>query len=45
MININLKTAFFLTQAAAHHMPEKGRGKVIDIASMLSFQGGIRIPS
>ncbi|WP_426131033.1 2-dehydro-3-deoxy-D-gluconate 5-dehydrogenase KduD [Pararhizobium sp. PWRC1-1] len=45
VMNINLKTAFFLTQAAAHHMLEKGRGKVINIASMLSFQGGIRIPS
>lgn len=45
VMNINLKTAFFLTQAAARHMLEKGRGKVINIASMLSFQGGIRIPS
>ncbi len=45
VMNINLKTAFFLTQAVAHHMLEKGRGKVINIASMLSFQGGIRIPS
>jgi 2-deoxy-D-gluconate 3-dehydrogenase len=45
VMNINLKTAFFLTQAAAHHMLEKSRGKVINVASMLSFQGGIRIPS
>lgn len=45
VMNINLKTAFFLTQAVAHHMLEKGRGKIINIASMLSFQGGIRIPS
>ncbi|HTO30951.1 MAG TPA: 2-dehydro-3-deoxy-D-gluconate 5-dehydrogenase KduD [Pararhizobium sp.] len=45
VMSINLKTAFFLTQAAAHNMLEKGRGKVINIASMLSFQGGIRIPS
>ena len=45
VMNINLKTAFFLTQAAAHQMLERGRGKVINVASMLSFQGGIRIPS
>jgi len=35
----NLKTAFFLSQAAAKHMIPSGRGKIIDIASMLSFQG------
>ena len=41
----NLKSAFFLSQAAAKHMIPSGRGKIIDIASMLSFQGGIRILS
>jgi 2-deoxy-D-gluconate 3-dehydrogenase len=35
----------FLSQAAARHMLENGRGKIINIASLLSFQGGIRIPS
>ncbi|TCR98217.1 MULTISPECIES: 2-dehydro-3-deoxy-D-gluconate 5-dehydrogenase KduD [unclassified Rhizobium] len=45
VMNVNLKTAFFLSQAAARHMLEKGRGKIINIASLLSFQGGIRIPS
>jgi 2-deoxy-D-gluconate 3-dehydrogenase len=45
VMNVNLKTAFFLSQAAARPMIEKGRGKIINIASMLSFQGGIRIPS
>lgn len=45
VMDVNLKTAFFLSQAAGRHMIEKGRGKIINIASMLSFQGGIRIPS
>ncbi|AJD45320.1 2-dehydro-3-deoxy-D-gluconate 5-dehydrogenase KduD [Rhizobium sp. SEMIA 4085] len=45
VIDTNLKTAFFLAQAAGRHMIEKGRGKIINIASLLSFQGGIRIPS
>jgi len=42
---VNLKTAFFLCQAAGRHMIAKGQGKIINIASMLSFQGGIRVPS
>jgi 2-deoxy-D-gluconate 3-dehydrogenase len=41
----NLKSVFFLCQAAARHMIGQGRGKIINIASMLSFQGGIRVPS
>jgi len=45
VIDVNLKTAFFLSQAAGRHMIDKGRGKIINIASLLSFQGGIRIPS
>ncbi len=45
VIDTNLKTAFFLSQAAGRHMIEKGSGKIINIASLLSFQGGIRIPS
>lgn len=45
VMNINLKTAFFLSQAAAKHMLERGSGKIINIASLLSFQGGIRVPS
>jgi 2-deoxy-D-gluconate 3-dehydrogenase len=45
VIDTNLKTAFFLSQAAGRHMLEKGRGKIVNIASLLSFQGGIRIPS
>jgi 2-deoxy-D-gluconate 3-dehydrogenase len=46
VMNVNLKTAFFLAQAAARHMLKLGRGgKIINIASMLSFQGGIRVAS
>jgi len=45
VIDTNLKTAFFLSQAAGRHMLEQGSGKIVNIASLLSFQGGIRIPS
>lgn len=41
----NLKTVFFLSQAAARHMMERGSGKIINIASLLTFQGGLRVPS
>jgi 2-deoxy-D-gluconate 3-dehydrogenase len=44
-MNLNLKSAFFLAQAAGRHFIAQGRGKIINIASMLSFQGGIRVPS
>jgi 2-dehydro-3-deoxy-D-gluconate 5-dehydrogenase len=42
---INLKAAFFLSQAAARVMVSQGGGKIINIASMLSFQGGVIVPS
>ena len=45
VIDTNLKSAFFLSQAAARHMMPRGSGKIINIASVLSFQGGIRIVS
>jgi len=46
VININQKTLFFLSQAVAQVMIEKGQGgKIINIASLLSFQGGILVPS
>ncbi|MGN6365043.1 2-dehydro-3-deoxy-D-gluconate 5-dehydrogenase KduD [Asticcacaulis taihuensis] len=45
VIDLNLKSAFFLAQAAGKHMITQGAGKIINIASMLSFQGGIRVPS
>lgn len=45
VIDTNLKTAFFLAQAAGRRMIAQGGGKIINVASMLSFQGGIRVPS
>jgi len=46
VIQINQKSLFFLGQAAAKQMVKQGRGgKIINVASMLSFQGGIRVPS
>ena len=45
-LDVNLKTPFFLSQAAAQSMLKAGRGgKIINIVSMLSFQGGIRTAS
>ena len=45
VMDTNLKTVFFLSQAAARRMIPTGGGKIINIASLLSFQGGIRVPS
>lgn len=45
VLQINLKAVFFLSQAAARQMEAQGGGKMINIASMLSFQGGILVPS
>jgi 2-deoxy-D-gluconate 3-dehydrogenase len=45
VVDTNLKSVFFLCQAAARHMVSQDKGKIINIASMLSFQGGIRVPS
>jgi 2-deoxy-D-gluconate 3-dehydrogenase len=46
VMDTNLKTAFFLSQAVAKRWVGEGRGgKIIQVASMLSFQGGVRVPS
>ncbi|EFE95260.1 2-dehydro-3-deoxy-D-gluconate 5-dehydrogenase KduD [Serratia odorifera] len=46
VMNLNIKTVFFLSQAVARQFIAQGRGgKIINIASMLSYQGGIRVPS
>lgn len=46
VMNINIKTVFFFSQAVAKQYIKQGTGgKIINIASMLSFQGGIRVPS
>ncbi len=45
VMNVNIKAAFFMAQAAGRQFVKQGGGKIINIASMLSFQGGIRVPS
>lgn len=46
VMNINVKAVFFLSQAVANQYVLQGHGgKIINIASMLSYQGGIRVPS
>ena len=46
VMNINIRTLFFLSQAVAKVMINQGRGgKIVNTASMLSFQGGIYVPS
>jgi 2-deoxy-D-gluconate 3-dehydrogenase len=46
VMNVNLKSTFFLSQAVARRMlDDEVGGKIINVASLLSFQGGIRIPS
>ncbi len=45
VMQINLRSVFFLAQAAGRVMCEQGGGKIVNVASMLSFQGGIIVPS
>ena len=46
VIRLNLSSAFYLSQAAARHFVEAQRGgKIINTASVLSFEGGITVPS
>ena len=45
VLQIDLKSLFFLSQAAARVMVAQGSGKIIHVASLLSFQGGILVPS
>jgi 2-dehydro-3-deoxy-D-gluconate 5-dehydrogenase len=46
VMDVNLKAAFLLSQAAARHMVSSGRkGRIINVASMLTFQGGVRVPA
>ena len=46
VIDVNLKSVFFLSQAVARQFVRQGAGgKIINVASMLSFQGGIRVAS
>jgi 2-deoxy-D-gluconate 3-dehydrogenase len=46
VVNLNLKSVFFFSQAVARQFIAQGTGgKIINVASMLSFQGGVRVPS
>ncbi len=46
VMNINIKSVFFMSQTVAKQFISQGSGgKIINVASMLSFQGGIRVPS
>jgi 2-deoxy-D-gluconate 3-dehydrogenase len=46
VMDVNLKTAFFLSQTFARLvLAGRGRGKIVNVASLLSFQGGIRVAS
>jgi 2-dehydro-3-deoxy-D-gluconate 5-dehydrogenase len=46
VIDVNLKAAFLLSQAVARHMIQKNcAGRIINVASMLTFQGGVRVPA
>ena len=44
VIEVNLSSIFRLSRAAGAHMLERGSGKIINVASLLSFQGGITVP-
>ncbi|AQU77084.1 SDR family NAD(P)-dependent oxidoreductase [Priestia megaterium] len=45
VMNVNAKTVFYLCQAAGKHMLKQGKGKIINLASLLSFQGGYTVPA
>ncbi len=45
VMTLNVKTVFFLSQGIARDMMKRKCGKIINIASLLSFQGGITVPS
>ena len=43
-VQVNLNSVWFLAQAAARHMVQQGHGKIINVASLLSHQGGTIVP-
>lgn len=45
VIEVNLSSVFRMSQAAGRYMTEQGSGKIVNIASLLSFQGGITVPA
>jgi 2-dehydro-3-deoxy-D-gluconate 5-dehydrogenase len=44
VVEVNLTSVFRLARAAGRHFLSQGRGKVVNIASLLSFQGGVTVP-
>jgi 2-dehydro-3-deoxy-D-gluconate 5-dehydrogenase len=44
VIEVNLSSVFRLSRAVGRHMLERGSGKIVNVASLLSFQGGITVP-
>ena len=45
VIEVNLSSVFRLSQLAGRHMLARGSGKIVNIASLLSFQGGVTVPA
>lgn len=45
VIEVNLSSVFRMAQLAGRHMIDRGGGKILNIASLLSFQGGITVPA
>jgi len=45
VVDVNLTAVFRMCRAAGRHMVARGRGKIVNIASLLSFQGGITVPA
>jgi 2-deoxy-D-gluconate 3-dehydrogenase len=45
VLEVNLSSVFRLSQAAGKKMIEQGGGKIVNIASLLSFQGGVTVPA
>jgi 2-deoxy-D-gluconate 3-dehydrogenase len=45
VMQVNLNSVFWLSQLAGREMLNHGQGKIINIASLLAFQGGIRVPA
>jgi 2-deoxy-D-gluconate 3-dehydrogenase len=45
VLDVNLNAVFRMCRAAGRHMLAQGRGKIVNVASLLAFQGGILVPA
>ncbi|MER0141251.1 2-dehydro-3-deoxy-D-gluconate 5-dehydrogenase KduD [Bacillus safensis subsp. safensis] len=45
VMDVNINSLFFLTQKVGQQMLKNGQGKIVNIASLLSFQGGVFVPA